>query len=70
MTQRAVISPVFAAATILVFMVKYMKAIAHFALIHWLHLKRKYQMCWAELAPANKGSLASSTQCHLFVIEL
>lgn len=39
--QKAVISPVFAITTIIVFMVKYMKAISHFALIHWVPSKKK-----------------------------
>lgn len=69
--QKAVISPVFAITTIIVFMVKYMKAISHFALIHWVpsKKKKKNQMFWAKPPPVNKGSLASSTQCHPSVVE-
>lgn len=39
--QKAVISPVFAITTAIVFTVKYIMAISHFALMHWLPPKKK-----------------------------
>lgn len=49
--QKAVISPVFAITTAIVFMVKYIMAISHFALIHWLPSKKKNIKCAGQRYP-------------------
>lgn len=60
---KAVRSPEFAIPAIPVFMVKHIKAISHFALIHWLPSKKKISNVLCTAPPWNCFQHPESSWC-------